>query len=133
MNPSPSPNSDRKNSEKGKNVKEVEDIRNHQKLGNKPKIGNRLKNVFDFILSGKIGDCNFMRDYINNLTNNFDFYLYTYDFYEYLEAQEKVDKTYANEKLWETKIFYSVCRMGFFSSDRSIQDYAENIWKIKEW
>jgi starch phosphorylase len=115
----------------GKNVKEVDNIRNQQKLGNKPKIGSRLRNVFDFILSGKIGDCNFMRDYINNLTNNFDFYLYTYDFYEYLEAQEKVDRTYANEKIWETKIFNSICRMGFFSSDRSIQNYAEKIWKIK--
>ena len=78
-----------------------------------------------------MGDCGFMRDYINNLTNNFDFYLYTYDFYEYLTAQEKVDQTYQDEKLWETKIFYSICRMGFFSSDRSIQNYAENIWKIK--
>jgi starch phosphorylase len=115
----------------GKNVKEVEHIREQQRNGHKPYIGNNLRNIFDFILSGKIGDCNFMRDYIFNLTNNFDFYLYSYDFNEYCEAQEKVDKTYANEKLWETKIFYSVCRMGFFSSDRSIQDYAENIWKIK--
>merc|ERR1711908_227146 len=107
----------------GKVVREVEEIRNQQRSGKKPVVGQRLKNVFDFILSGKIGDCSFMRDYISNLTNNFDFYLYTYDFYDYLNAQERVDKTYADEGEWVKKIFNSICHMGFFSSDRSIQNY----------
>lgn len=115
----------------GKDVKEVEKIRNSQRQGAKPEIGSRLKKVFEFILSGKIGDCNFMRDYIDNIINGNDFYLVASDFYSYLEAQEKVDNCYMDEKAWEYKCFKSICKMGFFSSDRSIQNYAENIWNIK--
>jgi len=115
----------------GKDVKEVERIRNDQRQGAKPDIGSRLRRVFDFILSNKMGDCGFMRDYINNLTNGSDYYLVTSDFYGYLDAQEKVDKCYQDERGWEYKIFMSICKMGFFSSDRSVQNYAENIWNIK--
>lgn len=115
----------------GKDVKEVEKIRNAQKNGVKPEIGSRLKRVFDFILSGKLGDTGFMRDYIYNMMNGSDYYLVVSDFYAYLEAQEKVDETFRDEENWLARIFTSICKMGFFSSDRSIQNYAENIWNIK--
>ena len=115
----------------GKDVVEVERIRGQQKQGAKQDIGSRLKKVFDFVLSGKMGDCNFMKDYFNSLMNGGDYYLVSSDFYQYLEAQEKVDASYANSHDWRMKTFISLSKMGMFSSDRSIQNYAEEIWDIK--
>ena len=115
----------------GKDVNEVEKIRASYKQGAKPEIGNRLKKVFDSLLSGKLGDISFMKQYIYDMMSGSDFYLVCSDFYAYLDAHDRVDKAYADKKSWKLKTLYSLCRMGFFSTDRSIQNYAESIWDIK--
>ena len=71
-----------------------------------------------------------MHDYINGLINVGDFYLACHDFYAYIEAQEKVDKAYQDSKSWYQKCVEAICKMGFFSSDRAIQTYANDIWNI---
>lgn len=115
----------------GKDVKEVEKIKAAQKAGSKPEVGNRLRRVFDAIVSGKVGDNHYMRDYIYNILNGSDIYLVCSDFYEYSNAQERVENDYADTKTWRIKTFQTLCRMGFFSTDRSIQNYAENIWNLQ--
>jgi starch phosphorylase len=47
-----------------------------------------------------------------------------------LETQKKVDAAYANKATWAKKSIMAAAGMGKFSSDRSIQDYAKNIWKV---
>ncbi len=114
----------------GKNVKEVEKIRSSLKNGAKPEIGSKLKRIFDAIINGKVGDNNYIKDYIHGIIGGSDFYCLCNDFYEYVSAQEKVDINYADTRTWRIKCFQTLCRMGFFSTDRSIQNYAENIWGI---
>jgi len=114
----------------GKNVIEIEKIRAAQRNGAKPDVGGRLKKVFDSIFSGRVGDNNYIKDYINGILNGNDFYCICYDFYDYLAAQEKADLIYSDKRNWRNKCLNTICKMGFFSTDRSIQSYAENIWGL---
>ena len=48
-----------------------------------------------------------------------------------VKAQEQIDIEYQNKEEWVEKCVDNICHMGFFSSDRSIKNYADNIWKIQ--
>ena len=63
------------------------------------------------------------------LTN--DNYLLCADFRSYVDMQAKVAKEYQNKKAWAEKAILNVARMGKFSSDRTIKQYAEEIWNAK--
>jgi starch phosphorylase len=60
-----------------------------------------------------------------------DFYLVSDDFESYCQTQDLIDESYKNVEEWTTKSITSVARMGFFSSDRCIDEYAEVIWNIE--
>ena len=59
-----------------------------------------------------------------------DPYLLLADFESYRYTQGKVAETYANQKLWNQMSISNVARSGLFASDRSIADYANNIWHV---
>ena len=52
------------------------------------------------------------------------------DFADYCRAQHVVDTTWGNRREWNRRSLINIARSGFFSSDRSIEDYCNNIWKI---
>ena len=58
-------------------------------------------------------------------------YLVANDFPGYIEAQERVDAAYRDEDRWTKMSIMSVAGSGMFSSDRTIKEYAEDIWKVK--
>ncbi len=60
-----------------------------------------------------------------------DFYLLHKDFGAYIAMMDKVDADYKDTGVWARKSILAAAAMGKFSSDRSIQEYAERIWKIK--
>lgn len=60
-----------------------------------------------------------------------DYYCLFADFDSYLEAQQKVSELYADPVAWAKMSILNVARIGKFSSDRSIMDYATKIWGIK--
>ena len=115
----------------GKNVHEVERIRKEIAGGRRGYVGSRLQECFDAILNNRFGNTKFMHDYINGLINGGDFYLACHDFYDYMEAQKRVDEEYQKPDVWYKKCVEAICKMGFFSSDRAIQTYANEIWDIK--
>ncbi len=115
----------------GKNVHEVERIRKEIADGRRGYVGSRLQECFDAILNNRFGNTKFMHDYINGLINGGDFYLACHDFYDYMEAQKRVDEEYQKPDVWYKKCVEAICKMGFFSSDRAIQTYANEIWDIK--
>ena len=114
----------------GKKVDDVARIREEMRNGKKDYLGSRLKECFDAIYNNRFGNTQFMHDYITGIINGGDYYLACHDFYDYLEAQEKIDRDYQNRDEWDRKCVENICHMGFFSSDRSIQDYANDIWNI---
>jgi starch phosphorylase len=61
-----------------------------------------------------------------------DVYCILPDFPLYADCQRKVSEEYKNKSLWTKKSILNVARIGKFSSDRTIQQYAEEIWKIKK-
>ncbi|GBD88646.1 maltodextrin phosphorylase [bacterium BMS3Abin03] len=60
-----------------------------------------------------------------------DYYCLFADYQSYINKQEEVSKLYLDEEEWTKKSIYNVARIGKFSSDRSVKEYAENIWKVK--
>ena len=114
----------------GRKVDEVNKIRNDLRNGKRDYVGSRLKECFDCIYNNRFGNTQFMHDYLNGIINGGDYYLVCHDFYDYLEAQEKIDKDYQDKDSWDRKCVENICHMGFFSSDRSIRDYANDIWNV---
>ena len=114
----------------GRKVDEVTKIREDLRNGKRNYVGSRLKECFDAIYHNRFGNTSFMHDYLNGIINGGDYYLVCHDFYDYLEAQAKIDKDYQNKDEWDRKCVENICHMGFFSSDRSIRDYANDIWNV---
>lgn len=53
------------------------------------------------------------------------------DFRSYLTTQELVDEAFRDQDEWIAKSITSVARMGFFSTDRVINEYADSIWNVE--
>ncbi len=118
----------------GLKVEEVEELRTR---GYNPRShyenNIRLKNVIDIINSGFFcqgEDPNLFRPIIENLLN-YDIYMHLADFKSYSDCQEKVAEEFQNKELWTKKSILNVARIGKFSSDRTIKEYADEIWKAK--
>jgi len=90
----------------------------------------RLKRVFDTIKSGLFGD---PKEYecIWQSVENGDHYLVNVDFQDYIDTQFKVDLAYRDQQEWVKKCIIQTANMGRFSSDRTITEYAEQIWRIE--
>ena len=109
---------------------QVEDLRHAQRY-RRSTIDSRLETVLEAVKSGHFGDYQSMTPLFDTLTSGGDHYLISPDFSSYLEAQHRVDEAFKDKKRWATMSITAAARMGKFSSDRSIQEYADNIWKIK--
>jgi starch phosphorylase len=110
----------------GAKVDEVERIRNKRELA-----GSRLRKCFDCIRNGTIGNPRELGSIVDGLENN-DFYIVKHDFYLYLDAQEKADKLFSHKEKWLRMTMSGALKMGKFSSDRTIDEYAEDIWSLEK-
>ncbi|MGB8316638.1 MAG: glycogen/starch/alpha-glucan phosphorylase, partial [Ignavibacteriaceae bacterium] len=61
----------------------------------------------------------------------YDYYCLFADYASYMKAQKKIDNLYKNQDEWTRKSILNCARIGKFSSDRSIKEYAQKIWKVK--
>jgi starch phosphorylase len=59
-----------------------------------------------------------------------DWFMLAADFDSYSEAQRRVDTIWRDEARWAKMAIHNVARMGWFSSDRTIREYAADIWKM---
>ncbi len=93
---------------------------------------DELREVINMINSGFFskGDCDLFKPITDNLLWH-DPYMLFADYSLYVACQDLVANTWKNPAEWNRKAILNVARMGKFSSDRSIQDYCEKIWKVK--
>jgi len=70
-------------------------------------------------------------DIFNEFTRHGDPFFYMADFRPYIEVQKKIDTLFRQPTAWAEKAILNVARMGWFSSDRTIHEYAEKIWNIQ--
>ena len=68
---------------------------------------------------------------MESLLHRGDFYMLLADYRAYVTAQEAVGKLFLNKDEWTKKSILNTARMGKFSSDRSVMEYADNIWGLK--
>jgi glycogen phosphorylase len=89
-----------------------------------------LKLVIDRLSSGFFshGDTNLFKPLLDSLLYR-DEYLLLADYQSYVECQDRVSQAYRDVDQWTRMSIVNMARMGYFSSDRSIQDYLQNIWK----
>jgi starch phosphorylase len=93
----------------------------------------RLQVIVNSLLDGTFSkDLNDFKVIADELVVNGDGYMLLADFDAYVKAHEKVNELYANELAWAKKCLINIAKSAYFSSDRTIDDYATNIWKIKK-
>ncbi|KAJ9154816.1 Alpha-1,4 glucan phosphorylase [Pleurostoma richardsiae] len=114
----------------GNLAEDVEDLRHAHTYGSHT-IDPDLAKVFDAIEKGTFGNPADFAGMISAVREHGDYYLVSDDFHSYVLTHALVDETYRNQDEWVTKSITSVARMGFFSSDRCINEYAEGIWNIE--
>ncbi len=76
------------------------------------------------------GDCELFAPLIESLMSPQDPYLLLRDLESYLECQERVGVAYGDQEQWTRMAILNVARMGKFSTDRTIRQYAEEIWGV---
>ncbi|KAL3418373.1 glycogen phosphorylase [Phlyctema vagabunda] len=109
---------------------DVDELRHAHTYGSH-ELDPNLAKVFDAIKSNMFGDANSFGALVGAIEDHGDYYLVSDDFHSYIQTQALVDEAYKNQDEWLTKCITSVARMGFFSSDRCINEYAETIWNIE--
>jgi starch phosphorylase len=114
----------------------ADEVRARQQEGYRPwehyQEDHELKTVIDLINSGLFshGDLDLFRPITDNLINH-DPFMVLADFRAYVDCQAQVSQAWADRGHWDRMSVLNVARMGKFSSDRSIREYAEKIWKVE--
>ena len=115
--------------------KTVEEIAALQQDGYRPAdviaVLPELQEVLRLIEMGHFsnGDGELFRPLLDNLTGNDPFYVMA-DYADYLRAQEAVSHAWSDRMHWNRMSLLNTARTGFFSSDRSISEYCNNIWAV---
>ena len=92
-----------------------------------------LRQVLDMIASGffSVDEPDRYQAIFDALLHKGDHYLLLADYASYIATQDDVGILYKNQEVWTRRAVLNVARVGKFSSDRTIMQYAEHIWKVK--
>ncbi|CAI4837319.1 ATV_HP_G0064370.mRNA.1.CDS.1 [Saccharomyces cerevisiae] len=111
----------------------VEELRyNHQY--HPQDLPSSLDSVLSYIESGQFSpeNPNEFRPLVDSIKYHGDYYLVSDDFESYLATHELVDQEFHNQRSeWLKKSVLSVANVGFFSSDRCIEEYSDTIWNVE--
>jgi starch phosphorylase len=114
----------------------VGEVKSLQAAGYNPRkyyeADGELRGAIDAIASGEFGngDNKLFRPLVDNLLNS-DPYLLCADYRAYVDCQRRVDAAFRDREQWTRMSVLNTARMGYFSSDRAIREYATEIWKLK--
>lgn len=88
--------------------------------------------MVDFIISDemiKVGDEENLTRLHKELVNK-DWFMTLLDVQDYINTKDMVFKDYEDREAWNKKVLMNISKAGFFSSDRTIAQYNEDIWKL---
>src|SRR5215831_9028049 len=114
----------------------VEEVWDLKRRGYRPQEvyekNDSLREILDFIGSGALsaGDASLFRPLLDRLLYE-DPFLVLADYQAYADCQERVNVLWRDQPAWTRKTILNVARMGKFSSDRSIREYCEHVWRVK--
>uniref|UniRef100_A0A8C1Z6S3 Alpha-1,4 glucan phosphorylase n=1 Tax=Cyprinus carpio TaxID=7962 RepID=A0A8C1Z6S3_CYPCA len=110
----------------------VEDVEAMDKKGEYYERLPELKQVIDQISAGYFSpkEPELFKDMVNMLMNHDRFKVFA-DYEAYISCQEKVNELYRNPKEWTKKVIRNIAASGKFSSDRTIAEYAREIWGVE--
>ena len=98
-----------------------------------------IREVLMELINGKYSpdDTERFRDIYNSLLNNqggrrADTYFILKDFRSYADAQKIINERYSDEKAWAKSMMLNIASAGKFSSDRTIEEYVHDIWKLEK-
>lgn len=92
----------------------------------------RIKRVMDSLTSGLFTpgeDANLFVPLFQTIMFN-DYYMLLADFESYVAAQERIARDYLDKRLWAKKALFNIARSGKFSIDRTVDEYAKDIWHV---
>jgi starch phosphorylase len=118
----------------GKTVEELESLKNNYDsvkiYETDPVIHEVLSAIYHNIFNpSKPGE---FQDIFHALTYGGDIYYLLADFHDYRNTHKRINDDYQNEKEWIKKMVYNTARSSKFSSDRTVKEYAEEIWGLKQ-
>ena len=94
----------------------------------------RIKNIMDSLFTGEWAG--YKRDRFNmifdEIMNKRDEYFILADFDAYVKAQERIQELYQDRKHWNQMCLMNIANSSFFTSDRTIKSYAEEIWHLEK-
>ena len=92
-----------------------------------------IRRIIDTIGAGHFsrGDKDIFRPIVAKLLSSRDEYVHLADIGAYIETQERVDREYKDRTSWGRKSLLNIARMGKFSSDRTVMEYARDVWRIR--
>ncbi|MFC1671351.1 glycogen/starch/alpha-glucan phosphorylase, partial [Spirochaetota bacterium] len=92
-----------------------------------------LKKAIEMIRDGFFSksEPNLFLPIFNSLLHQGDYYLVLADYQSYIKCQELVNENYGNKSMWLEKCILNIANTGKFSSDRTINEYAKEIWDVK--
>ena len=91
-----------------------------------------IKKAVDFIISDEVMavGCKENLERLYNELLNKDWFMTFPDFQDYVATKERAYSDYNNRKAWAKKMLVNISKAGFFSSDRTIAQYNEEVWKL---
>ncbi len=91
-----------------------------------------LQEAIDQIASGyfSAGDTELFQPLVESLLQQ-DEYLLLADYASYIECQKQVSHAYRDSEQWVRRSILNAARIGYFSSDRAVREYAQEIWQVK--
>ncbi|RSD27867.1 glycogen/starch/alpha-glucan phosphorylase [Mesobacillus subterraneus] len=92
----------------------------------------RIREVADQLVNGFFPDTeNHFNEIYDSLLGHNDQYFVLRDFASYAEAHQEISRKYLDCNAWLQMSLVNIAKSGYFSSDRTIQEYADQIWKVK--
>lgn len=94
---------------------------------------SQIKEIVDFLISNEmlnIGDKIALQRLYDDITTK-DWFMTLLDLKDYIQTKDKIFADYENKEAWGRKMLINIAKAGYFTSDRTIEQYNEDIWKLK--